>query len=192
MSQPNVNPDTGIRYGVIPAAEASHLEGVIIDSGTDLRYVQFQKDVIDTLDRILKSVDKLSGSQLVAEMAAVPGILPSAESWSTVEAIYTVASSTLVHKSEALFQSLIRSGDIEYESMGEDTEIEYLDSSGNEFLLSTTRGVSHIFCKFTKVVVRANSLCSPCFPNAGDLSSGISEDEHGYLCYGIPTMYRDE
>lgn len=74
-----------------------------------------------------------------------------------------------------------------YES--DESEYSYEDREGNKFLMSYLGGAPLIWCIKTSRIVKVHSLCSPCVPNAGDLSSG--EDENGYECYGIPDQYQD-
>lgn len=70
----------------------------------------------------------------------------------------------------------------------DESDYEYTDSSGNEFLLSYLGGTPLIWCIKTSVIVHARP-CSPCVPGAGDLDS---PDENGIQCYGIPSEYLDD
>ena len=64
----------------------------------------------------------------------------------------------------------------------------YRDSEGNEFMVSYLGSAPLIWCLKTDKIVKAR-LCSPCVPNAGNLSE--LDDEYGEKCYGVPDKYKE-
>jgi len=73
----------------------------------------------------------------------------------------------------------------------DESDYSYEDRQGNQFLLGYLGGAPLIWCIKTSAIVRVKALCSPCVPNAGDLDSGIVDDENGYECYGLPENYAE-
>jgi hypothetical protein len=75
---------------------------------------------------------------------------------------------------------------VEYEHDSDNCSYE-LDENGCKYGLSSLGGGILVWVYESTNIVKVNSLCSPCVPNAGDLDSGL--DDSGYECYGIPDSW---
>jgi len=196
MSLSNVNPTTGIRYGLIDGADAPGLEEWIFDHGVDEEYSAFRATMLDSFVAIMKQASSATLSRLLSAVCDVDGVtiddpdelhtikevLVEILTWEATNNIYTQIS-----QAERLFNSMIGQDLITYTSNEFTT---YTADDGINFFRMTTDRGNTIWCLNTSKIVYANRLCGPCMPNAGDLNSGITDiKEEGYECYGVPDNY---
>lgn len=180
----NINSETGIRYGVIQAHSVPLLYDEIYSCGTDESYLAWKKDRIAELLSLLQTKDADELANYICEHGRREKARVTAE-----EIIKDLDDSEPTNDdAEAVFDNL----DLNEQFECDESEYSYEDKEGNQFLIGYLGGAPLIWCIKTNRVVHVKSLCSPCVPNAGDLDSGLTDDESGYACYGVPTEYEGD
>lgn len=157
---PNINPDTGIAYGVISgnSLDPDIFNALFYDYGTNLSEEEAMKDL---REQIMQEVhdERADG---IAE-----GIVDDEDLEDEIAYRY---EKTLEHLE-------IEEPTIEGEHDGVKYMINWLGGAPLVWALEGPVG-------------SANRACSPCVPCAGDLDSGFSEDpKNGYECYIVPRSW---
>ena len=193
----NVDPETGIAYGVISASRVPDLYDDITRHGTDETAVAKERELREGIQYALARIDANEvfaacdspdeqESALRVRFSAVlsrPLELPTYQRAQLVESIWDlvdVASGTfdIDEVTDAIIDWLNLNGpDMddagEHEYTYEDREFKYLlGYLGGAPLIWVARSPFVTYC----------APCSPCVPNAGDLDS-CSENEVGTLAY---------
>ncbi len=183
----NVNLKTGIRFGVISARSVPDLEDTIITSGDNLTYNAWRSGLVDELQSAMSDAQGGDISTLVGFIRENAPYYVRNEAGTRVEKILADQDGSELSKYDA--GDILDSLNIceNYENDGD--EYSYTDSDGNQFLMSQLGGANLIWCIFSNRIVKVDSLCSPCVPNAGDLDT--DEDEDGYECYGLPEQWKE-
>ena len=171
----NVNPETGIRYGTIYGHEAPILMEEIFDRGTDLSYENWKRETLNRIKDLLDGADVEALAAFIKENTHDDGS-------EAAELIENQDGETATDADAESVMESINLGD-HYEC--DEPTYSYTDKAGNAFQMSYLGGAPLIWCLKTNVIVKAR-LCSPCVPNAGDLSTA---GEDGYECYGVPADY---
>ena len=73
-----------------------------------------------------------------------------------------------------------------FDFYSDDIEEYLLEDEDSKLLLSGLGGAPLIWIMKSPNIVYVQSLCSPCVPNAADLDSGLTTEDEGYECYGLP------
>jgi len=185
MATANVNPVTNIRYGVGEINNYRDLADHIRDNGNDNAYDYFVSEIKASLGML----DDESDSEQV--MAVLGDIYGGYNLASYVKDILEILSSpSNVIKINGLIEAYpvvdelwdLICDDVEYESDNDCQDYTLTDIDGTEYRL----GSDLIWVFYSPTIVYVESLCSPCVPNAGDLDSGLTTQDLGYECYGIP------
>jgi hypothetical protein len=182
----NVNKETEIRYGVTNGHNAQWLLDVIYDNGDDLTYAAYKQEMLKQIKSILDEMNEESLALFVWEHTRYNVEDAIIEAKDILEE--QGGDTTTDSDAEGVFDRLELNENYECD----EAEYSYTDSDGNQFLLGYLGGAPLIWCIKTNRIVRVKSLCSPCVPNAGDLDSGLTDDDSGYACYGIPAEYISE
>jgi hypothetical protein len=180
----NINTETGIRYGTIYGHEARNLEETIWESGTDESWKRWHDETVTEIKGILDDEedgrDRLEA--FIKERAPYHSRNDAPE----------LAAKIIADQDGEPATDEDADGVMDRLSLGDNYECDepsytYQDKAGNQFLMGHLGGATLIWCVKTDKIVKAR-LCSPCVPNAGDLSH---LDEDGYECYGVPDQYKD-
>jgi hypothetical protein len=174
----NVNPETGIRYGVISAHSVPWLQDEIITHGESITYRNYVSELQDRI-RYAPTQEDGNLSDVLEDYylgdRAKDDILESAQehegAW-TEEDIEELTQSVLDAISCLEF---------------DEEEYEYEDEE-SRFLLGFLGGGPMIWVLKSPVITNVR-LCSPCAPGAGDLDS---PDDDGYACYAVSEEWFDE
>lgn len=180
MFSTNVNPETGIRYGVIDARKVPYLDEEIRSNGDSITYQNYRKEVVNQIRYALTEEDgdlKAVFDDYYMSDRAQEEILESVSEhqcdWSEEE---------IEEISEHVMEALNDSGSTEFDQ----EEYEY-ETETEKYLLSYLGGAPMIWAMKTPFLTKAR-LCSPCVPNAGDLDS---PDPDGYTCYAVEPDWFD-
>lgn len=154
----NINPDTGVRYGVVA------LQSLDPDLADRLMYGPQASNL--SYDQAYEEArDKAETS--AAERAAELGFVHGSRDWDDyVEDQVDLALdefSDTYQSSEDVYAGVL---------------------NGITYRISWLGGAPFLWALQSPEIVGVRSLCSPCIPNAGDLDSGL--DPQGYPCYGLP------
>lgn len=174
----NVNPETGVRYGVIPSSRVRALEEAIFERGENLTYKAWKDGQSLKLEQAIRDKDRKAfqaafeetfecrdqDPDLIDELLLTPPALEAPGAPSSVVA--------------ALFREFPAAFD------ADEPDYRYEDDEGNVFRMSYLGGGPLIWCIRTDRVVKAR-LCSLCVPNAGDLTAL----DGPYECYGVPEKW---
>lgn len=183
----NINPETGIRYGVTAAQNHPWLYEEIIQSGESLSYKNWKDEILNGLSMI-DDVD-LSDPEEVesAIQSAIEDYVPSYWLKRHIKGAVEAAMNTNVEGSASSKAYDYLETDIgeAFESYGGEEEYE-LEKDGAVYFLGYLGGAPLIWVNQSDRIVHVQLLCSPCVPNAGDLDSGLTAEDEGYECYGIP------
>jgi len=185
----NIDFHSGIRYGVIIANNVPQLVDTILINGTNVSYEEYLITVSD-------KIEELAQEKLDSALSS-PEYITQDELFEQLEDFYPRLSSSFNLESEEPFKEVLQliidkeyydAADllIEYEVLSY-----YPDEDDYEYKIddeSYYMGASYIWVIHSPLVVKAK-LCSPCFPNAGDLDS-LSQD--GYDTYGVPEKYLEQ
>lgn len=180
----NVNPSTGIRYGVIAGASLDDdLLNNLFTNGRDLSYeealAQIRGEVSEEADGIEEQVcddyPEMQDDDLMLRIEAV---------W--VGMGYHGRSDYIDAEVEKRAEYIqIDEPHIEGEHDGVTYQITWLGGAPLVWILEGPTGL-------------ANRLCSPCVPNAADLDGGFVPEEQtdresdGYFCYVVPREWLAE
>jgi hypothetical protein len=187
MTTSNVNPETNIRYGVASGNNYPDLLDHIIQNGNDLAYDYAVKEVKDSLAMLdnesseteIKAVlDDIYGYDLESYIPEILDILSAPSNVISIDGIIED------YPIEDELWDLI-CDDVYYESDSDSMSYE-LEKNGCKYAVSSLGGATLIWVYESTKIVYVRSLCSPCVPNAGDLDSGLTTQDLGYECYGIP------
>lgn len=196
MGNPNTNPQTGIRYGIISGNSVSeYVLDDIYTQGDDLTFATHKQTLIEDLSAHLRTITHMQISIDYTDLFVTLCELLQNETFGQRQSIATritqetmeslLANPTETHANE-LAKSIVEN-DFEFDCFDCESEYEY-SSDGVDILLSYLGGSPILFVRQSPLIVRVKSLCSPCVPNGGDLDSGILTDKEpgGYECYGLP------
>lgn len=190
MALPNVNSDTGIRFGVIDGHKVPTVEEYLYEHGRDLDREDFEAEVWKKLEMVIEKLDCLPSSALIQLAAEIPGICV-ADSELLLDvfagaAEYKSIAPSLGHVRGYLWGEMLTAELVQYE--GQATRYFLKQADGTEILMRTD-GPPNIFVMKSDRIVHVKRLCSLCYPNAGDLSSGFTTKKLGYKCYGLPRCF---
>lgn len=178
----NTNSETGIRFGVIYANRVPWLHEEIVTNGDSITYRNFQQALADRVryalteeDGDLKDVLDDYYMRDHAQEEILQYVNEYQGDWSEQE---------IEEVSEQIIEELNNSG----VTCFDEEEYEY-EKDDEQYLLSFQGGAPTIWVIKSPVMTKTR-LCSPCVPNAGDLSSPDPED--GYECYAVPIEWFDE
>ncbi len=187
----NVNPETGIRYGVASAQNYPDLYDHITSAGYSLSY----KNWLDEIERSLGSLDTIDLSdpdEVKSEIeSAIEDYVPSY--WLKLHIDDAVEAAMDTDSDEEVSTRVFNVLDCDIgEAFESDGEEGYRLEDGDEiYELSYLGGAPLIWVIKSSRIVYTNSLCSPCCPNAADLDSGLTNEDEGYECYGIPKEWEE-
>lgn len=184
MSAPtdNVNPETGIPYGVISANELDpELYFSLYDNETDLSWLQAREEIVKQLENEAEAIED---EVRIAIAEAGPFTEREYEHvWDQwVEAAYNRLGfddrdGFIESKLENALEHLqIEEPVIEFDRDGVQGRIGWL-------------GVTPLIWIFQSPVTGLYALCSPCVPGAGNLHQ---PDPDGVLTYDVPAHWRNE
>lgn len=183
----NVNPETGIRYGVIDARNVPDLYDEIITSGDNLAYECAVKELRDDIQSAIDDADTID--DLVSDLGRIAS---NHTSDSHAKEIVADLDSDKYDDIDSFRDDI----DIDYlvERLSEywefdECEYSYTDNEGR-YLLGYLGGAPLIWVLESKYTTYAR-LCSPCVPNAGNLDHRTTEDD-GYLCYSLDPEFLDQ
>jgi hypothetical protein len=189
----NVNPETQIRYGVAQGNNHPYLLDHIMQNGNDLAYDYFVSEIKSSLRMLdnesneadIKAVlDDIYGHDLESFIPEILDILTAPSN------VISIDGAIEDYPLQDELWDLI-SDDVEYESDSDSMSYE-LDEDGCKYAVSSLGGAALIWVYQSTNIVYVESLCSPCVPNAGDLDSGLTDEDNGYQCYGIPTEWEQD
>lgn len=184
----NVNPVTGMRYGVASGNNYPDLVDHIMQNGRDLAYEYFVSEIKASFESY---VDQTShDNDRVFIQSEIESVLNDINLWSKLDQDDLDAMVTAVlepSSNESLGERLysLIEDNLQYENYSDNASYE-LEENGCKYGLSSLGGAILIWVYESPSVVYVNSLCSPCVPNGGDLDSGLTDQGSGYQCYGIP------
>lgn len=154
----NVNPDTGVRYGVIA------LNNLDSELGQELMFGAKAKD----LTYLSAYAEAEAKAQQEADEAASEQGISDDELESFCE-----------DRVEAAMEQFTDTWQCDEPTIeGTHDDVKYQ--------VSWLGGAPLLWVLHSPHIVHANRLCSPCVPNAADLDSGLATDGTGFECYGIP------
>jgi len=191
----NINPKTGIAYGVINANEVPYLLEEIINNGNDVSYQSWKKEVIDNIASILENhvngedgVDCLSA--LIADMSWKHKTNSAKEDVkSSLDDLQSDGLETEINfttEAEAIFDSF----DLNETYENDEGQYEHSEGKGKnecKYILGYLGGAPLIWVIQSPYLTHARK-CSPCVPNAGDLNN---LDVNGVECYDVPPEYKN-
>lgn len=181
----NINPETGIPYGVALANNYPDLYETITEKGTNLSYEAWNTQISD------KIVMSLIGQYPYTDLREIPElqIIEDSDLYNIVQEYQEQREQHNFRVSDFVNDWIISEHGCEIDSCYSDDEEEYayVDESFNMFMLRYIGGAAHIWVIKSDRIVSCRE-CSPCIPNAGDLDS---PDDQGMDCYGIPTQYTE-
>lgn len=157
----NINPETGIPYGVVNGHTVPYLLDDITTSGDDLTYAAFKSELRD------KVAAALAGclSDNVSDESAAEIVKRGVDCDEIVESLLDAGLNDRLEFDES---------DYSYES------------DGTRYRLGWLGGAPLIWILESRYVTYAPA-CSPCVPNAGDLDNLSTDGETGgILCYCCP------
>lgn len=175
----NIDPETGMRYGVINANDAPHLFEEITLNGTNTTYQTYLKeldsqiedffvDKEDYLDDIKGFFSELNLDEDLCQRFA--------------KAVAEIEGDLSEADTQHLRDILLEKTDVEF-----DQENYEYEKDGESY------GITHLsgplLWVFKSPVTALVDLCSPCVPNAGNLNSPNPE---GVPCYAVPTEWFDD
>jgi hypothetical protein len=202
----NINPETGVRYGVTSAQNHPWLYEHITQNGNSLSYQWWRDEIQNSLGR-LDDLDlpTLSREEVQSEIEAsikdyVPSYWLERNIEYAVDAVFEDSEDgdvryvpgefqtwdSILSVSSRIFSALEENLGEAFEGGGGEGEDYELDDGDASYLIQYLGGAPLIWVTKSPRIVYVKSLCSPCVPNAGDLDSGMTTEEEGYECYGIP------
>ena len=187
----NVNPVTGIRYGVASGNNYPDLVDHIMQNGRDLAYEYFVSEIKSSFESY---VDQTShDNDRVFIQSEIESVLDDISLWPKLDQddLDNMVTEVLEPSGdESLGERLysLIEGNIQYESDSDSASYE-LEENECKYGLSSLGGAILIWVYESPSVVYVNSLCSPCVPNGGDIDSGLTDQDNGYQCYGTPDQW---
>lgn len=158
----NIDPNTGIRFGVVDGKSVPDLLDDILTFGENLSYDDYMQHVEEQL-RAAESLEEIR--DLVPYDPETPLEFPLCE-----------------EKIEELMELIAEN----YEPREDEYELVFPEDD-EHYLLTYLGGAPLIFVCKSKFVTRCRG-CSPCVPNGGDLDSPV--EENGVIAYCFnPTKY---
>lgn len=192
----NVNPTTGVRYGVTNAQNYQGLYDHIVDNGLDLNWVAYEKEWKQKIASLAEDLQLSWDDPKEVDREAIE---------STYRWLHHRMTDLIVDEVRNFFEGHLEGDladilwdaieqDISENYQCEDQSYELLEHEGTDeechYMLSSLGGAPLLFVCKSPVITKVRSLCSPCVPGAGDLDSGYDED--GYECYGVPEEWEEE
>jgi hypothetical protein len=180
----NVNPTTNIRYGVASHHSYNDLVDHIMQNGNDLAYDYFVSEIKASFETFVDQTSHDGDRAFIqSEIESVTKDLPiypklDQDDYATMvdEVLDPTSEDSL---GDRLYDLI--SDNLQYENYSDNLSYE-LEENGCKYGLSSDL----IWVYESTKIVYVRSLCSPCVPNAGDLDSGLTTQDLGYECYGIP------
>lgn len=192
-STANINPETGIRYGVTSSHALAELFSHISINGTDLYYEDWLKEIQASLSAL-----DFDDSPELEYAEFKKGIQGFCEEYYLLDRYQEMLLKVWSDRpsgsplSSQLYDAIC---DEVGECYEQDSSLYHYTGSGNdagfECLYSTSNGNIITVIESPRIVY-AERLCSPCYPNAADLDSGITNPEDGYECYAVPEYWLEE
>jgi hypothetical protein len=173
----NINKETNIRFGIILANNVSELVDTIVGGGTNISYEEYLTDVSDELECLAEDFPEPTKEKL---FDYIDKFYPNSESSTFNETAFEEVLELI--KQREFYEAatlLLDYGVLSYYS--DEDDYEYLIGDEHYYLNSM-----YLWVMKSPKIVKAR-LCSPCFPNAGDLDN--LDDEYGYDTYGVPEKY---
>jgi hypothetical protein len=177
----NVNPVTGIRYGVASGNNYPDLVDHIMQNGNDLSYDYAVKEIKASFENVNPDDDLAT---ITEDIEGILEDLPCYPKPDVDELVLEVVSPNSDDTQVDRLYDLI-CDNLQYESDSDNASYE-LEENGCKYGLNTLGGAFLIWVYESSRIVNVASLCSPCVPNAGDTDSGLTDQDSGYECYGIP------
>jgi hypothetical protein len=180
----NVNPDTDIRYGVAQGNNYPDLVDHIMQNGDDLAYNYFVSEIKASFENVNPDDD------LATITEDIEGILEDLPCYPKPDVDELVLEVVSPNSDESLGDRLydLICDNLQYENDSDNASYE-LEENGCKYAISSLGGSLLIWIYESTNIVYVSSLCSPCVPNAGDLDSGLTDQDSGYQCYGIPSEW---
>ena len=199
----NVNPVTGIRYGVISInslnpdlAQELYFGSDAVDVNYNKAYAQAKKEAEDTWDRAREEAEiaasELDGGMLDGEREAV------------IENLMVEAGACWTHWSKKMYMDRDEFVELELERFSDvytnDSDCTHIEGvyEGVKYMIGSLGGAGLLWV-IEGPIGYANRLCSPCVPGAADLDGGFIDGQlqgnaenpeetatTGYLCYVVP------
>lgn len=158
----NINPRTGIRYGVVDARNLPWLLDEILASGTDNRYDEAKRELIARFEACETTEE---ANDIIREAHYSPDRLLLSDG-ELADADFDDLASEILSDT--------------YESDGDSLDYTH-ESDGIKYQLGSLGGAPLLWIIESPFVTWCRQ-CSPCVPNAGDLNNLCGEDEgvHAY------------
>jgi len=191
----NINPSTGVRYGVASAQNHPWLYEHITMNGNSLSYQWWRDDIQTSLGRLDdRDLPTLSREEVASSIQDsikdyVGGYWLKRNIEYAVDAVFEKSNDSV---SSRVFSALEENLGEAFEGGGGEGEDYELDDDDASYLIQYLGGAPLIWVTKSPRIVYVKSLCSPCVPNAGDLDSGLTTEDEGYECYGIPEEWEGE
>lgn len=194
---PNINPETGIRYGVVAV---NNLDPALVQElwyGPDARDLSYEKAIVDLEVKFGAEWDSAMED---AEIAAseVDAHMGDEERTKFIEQHMADAGFRWGFQDHATDLTREEWVEAQIESEAEFLEIDEPvikgELEGVKYLL-TWLGGAPLLTVLEGPVGYAARLCSPCVPNAADLDSGYSDVEDSefvHECYIVPLSWKGE
>ena len=164
MQNPNTNPNTGIRYGIIA------VNSLIPDIWDDIYALPsdtYTDALADACKRLWSEIDSA-----IDDLSEIPDFVGEGlDDDADIDTLLDIAGQLGIDTREF---------DPEYWQFEEETRSGKID--GIDVALTWLGGAPMLFVFESPYIVRAR-LCSPCVPNAGDLDNA---EPDGFECYGLP------
>ena len=168
MQNPNTNPNTGIRYGIIAVRS---LDPDIWNDIFDLPSDTYTDALADACKRLWSEIDSA-----VEELAEIPDFVgEDLDDDADIDTLIDIAEQLGIDTREYNPEFW------EFEEENRSGKIDDVDVA-----LAWLGGAPMLFVFESPIITHAR-LCSPCVPNAGDLNS--MDPDNGFECYGIPAEW---
>lgn len=180
----NINPKTGIPYGVISGNNVPYLLEEIMTNGENLTFESFKQELVDTICNILRQ-DDVTPQEMFLQLEKT---IDEAGVWGAYNIAKNIMEDTDFDDLANLEKDIgsVVDCDFQFDSyQAEEEEYMYTDKKGNEFQLGWLGGAPLIWVLKSDNIVCARP-CSPCVPNAGDLDN---LNDGGIECYGLPVEW---
>jgi hypothetical protein len=174
----NVNPESGIRYGVISANNVPWLEEKIFNNGESISYREAVKELRSRIERFIDEPESLREILLhdyYLTTYSVDDVLQLIAEYDQDE--YT--EETI----DGVMDLILEEINLEF-----DEEIREYHTDEEHYIMDWLGGAQMIWALKSPVLTKVN-LCSPCVPNAGNLED---PNEEGYECYAVEPDYFDK
>lgn len=177
----NVNPETGIRYGVISANNVPELHNTIITCGDSQSWNNFQSELRDDVQAILDTQDE-EKEAAIAKFLDDRDIEYGHEREELKESLLEQISEN--ENSEDTLDLIVENLSERSHWECDQEEYEY-ETETESYYLGYLGGAPLIWVYKSPELTKVR-LCSPCIPNGGDLDS---PDPNGEECYAVPVEW---